>query len=75
MEVHEGAPAMLGVGADRPLVQTVTQEVKDAGNQLPFVTRWTSLQKCKALSQWRSKLVSLGAKEADVKNLGLKQIG
>ena len=57
------------------LVQPLAQNVKDANDQLPFAMWWTSLQKCKSLSQWRTKLVSLGAVEADVKNLGFKQIG
>ena len=42
---------------------------------MPFGEWWGALQKMKSLSRWRAKLVSLGADEADVKHLGLKQFG
>ena len=75
INAHEEGLATSGIGADRSLVQPLAQSVKDANDQLPFAMWWTSLQKCKSLPQWRTKFVSLGAVEADVKNLGFKQIG
>ena len=73
--LRESGLATLGVGADRGSAVVLTQAVKDASEKMPFAAWRGALQKNKSINQWRTKLVMLGAQEADVVNLDLKQIG
>ena len=76
MALHESGLATLGVGINHGVaVALLTQAALDASEKLPRGEWRGALQKIKTITQWRQKLVSLGAQEADVENLGQKQIG
>ena len=72
MALHESGLATLGVGINHGVaVALPTQDVLDASEKLTFEGWWGALQKINTITQWRQKLVSIGAQEADVEHLGL----
>ena len=76
MALHESGLATLGVGINHGVaVALLTQAALDASEKLPHGEWWGALQKIKTITQWRQQLVSLGAQEAEIENLGQKQIG
>ena len=73
--LHESGIATFGIGSSRASSVELAQAVADASDKMPFAEWWGALQKSKSLSQWKTKLVSLGADEAEINKLGMKEIG
>ncbi|CAK0838179.1 unnamed protein product [Prorocentrum cordatum] len=72
-QMHETALSFLGVSKDRADVSQWAATIPEGG--LPYLAWWTEIGKKKGLDQWRRKLKSLGASEAQVDGKDLAVMG
>ncbi|CAK0851240.1 unnamed protein product, partial [Prorocentrum cordatum] len=72
-QTHETALSFIGVSKDRADVSSWAQTVPEGG--LPYLAWWTEIGKKKGLDQWRRKLKSLGASDAQVDGKDLAVLG
>ena len=73
--LHESGIATFGIGSSRPCAAELAQAVASASDKMPFAEWWSAIQRSKSLPQWKTKLVSLGANEDDIKTFGMKEVG
>ena len=61
--IHDAVLPLIGVGKSREDMQALCKLVKEQG-QVAFKEWWLVVQRTKSVAQWRTKLLSLGAKDA-----------